>query len=68
MKAPKLVLTQKKYSGDSAVVSLRIPKSMLKDIDAAASASGRTRNELISTCLEFALNHLEIISDKDKNK
>lgn len=67
MKAPKLVLTQKKYSGESAVVSLRIPKDMIKDIDKAASAAGRTRNELINTCLEFALNHLEIISGNNKD-
>lgn len=67
MKDPKLVIVQKKYSGESAVVSLRIPKDMIKDIDNAASAAGRTRNELISTCLEFALNHLEIISEKNKD-
>ena len=39
---------------------MRIPKDMLKDIDAAAKAVGRTRNEIMQMSLEFALNHMEI--------
>ena len=48
------------------VVSMRIPKDMLSDIDKAAEVSGRTRNEIISMSLEFALNHMKITaSDKE---
>ena len=53
---------QKQYTGESAVVSMRIPKDMLKDLDEAAQISGRTRNELMTMCLEFSLNHMVITS------
>ena len=33
---------------------------MLKDIDTAAKAAGRTRNEILQMSLEFALNHMSI--------
>lgn len=61
----KLILTQKKYSGESTVISMRIFKNMLKDIDAVASKTGRTRNEVLSIALEFALKHLEVTEEKD---
>ena len=66
MEKPKLTIKPKKYGGESAVVSMRIPKSLLRDMDAAAEQTGRSRNELISTCLEFALNHLEILDGDGK--
>ena len=56
----KLIIPQKKYTGETSIVSMRIPKDMLKDIDAAAKAVGRTRNEIMQMSLEFALNHMEI--------
>lgn len=61
----KLILTQKKYSGESTVISMRIFKDMLKDIDSVAAKTGRTRNEVLSIALEFALKHLEITEEKD---
>ena len=56
----KLIIPQKKYKGETSIVSMRIPKDMLNDIDAAAKAVGRTRNEIMQMSLEFALNHMEI--------
>ena len=56
----KLIIPQKKYKGETSIVSMRIPKDMLKDIDAAAKAVGRTRNEIMQMSIEFALNHMEI--------
>ncbi len=60
MAESKFQVTPKKYTGESTVVSLRLPKDMLRDIDAAAAKVGRTRNEFMSMSLEFALDHLEI--------
>lgn len=59
---PELVLRipRKKYGGDTSVVSMRISKELLKDIDKVAELSGRNRNEILTMSLEFALNHLEI--------
>ena len=66
MDEPVFLIRQKKYVGETMVVSMRIPKDMLLDIDKAADVSGRTRNEIISMSLEFALNHMKITaSDKE---
>ena len=48
----------KKYTGESAVISMRLPR-MLQEIDAIAADTGRTRNEVLTLCMEFALNHLD---------
>ena len=61
---PKFQLTPRKYSATSTVVSVRIPRDMLKALDEAAKKAGRTRNELISLALEFALEHLDIPQSK----
>lgn len=67
MEKPILKIQQKKYMGESVVISMRLPKDMLKDIDEVAKASGRTRNEVLSIGLEFALNHTLVTAD-DKNE
>lgn len=56
----RFIIQPKKYTGETSIVSMRIPKDMLKDIDAAAKAAGRTRNEILQMSLEFALNHMSI--------
>lgn len=38
---------------------------MLQALDKAAEKTGRTRNELISLALEFALEHLDIRQPKE---
>lgn len=49
----------KKYTGESAVISMRLPRDMLLEIDTIAADTGRTRNEVLTLCMEFALNHLD---------
>ena len=61
MTDPKLEIIPKKYSGEATVISMRITKAMLADIDKIAAETGRTRNELMTLGLEFALKHIEII-------
>ena len=56
-----LRIEAKKYVEESVVISSRIPKDMLQDIDFVAKESGRTRNEIISMFLDFALKNTEII-------
>lgn len=60
MEEPVLKIKKRRYVGDSAVVTLRIPKDMVKDLDNIAESTGRTRNEIMSTCLEFAIEHMVI--------
>ena len=60
MGRPVFELWPKKYCGETSVISMRLPKDMLKDIDEIAEKTGRTRNEILSLSLEFALSHMEI--------
>ena len=60
MSEPTLHITPKKYSGETTIVSMRLAKELLKDIDAVAAVTGRNRNEILTMSLEFALNHMEI--------
>ena len=61
METPILRITPKKYSGETTIVSMRMSKEMLKDIDSVAALVGRTRNEIMAMSLEFALEHMEIV-------
>ena len=60
MEKPTLKITPKKYAGETTIVSMRMSKELLKDIDAVANVTGRNRNEILTMSLEFALNHMEI--------
>lgn len=60
MEKPKLQITPKKYSGESSVISMRLLKDMLRDIDAVAEETGRTRNEIMLLSMEFAMDNMEI--------
>ena len=57
---PKLKIAPKRYGGESMVISMRLSREMLQEIDGAARATGRTRNEIMSMALEFALDHMEV--------
>jgi predicted DNA-binding protein len=59
-KKPKLKISPKKYIGETSVISMRLPKDMIKDLDNTAEVTGRTRNEIMLMCLEYALKNMEI--------
>lgn len=60
MQDSKLVITPKRYTDETQVISVRMPKDMLRDVDAVAQKTGRTRNEIILMGIEFTLENLEI--------
>ena len=60
MDEPRLEIPVKKYTEESAVISMRLPRDMLAEIDKIAVGTGRTRNEVMLLCTEFALKHLDI--------
>lgn len=66
MPEPILRIPKKKYGGDTTIVSMRISRELLKDIDKVAGISGRTRNEILAMSLEFALGHTEILLREDE--
>ena len=55
----KLIIQPKKYREATAVVSARLPKDLIADLDSAASETGYNRNEIIALCLEYALENME---------
>ncbi len=57
-----LRITPKKYAGETTIVSMRLSKDLLKDIDFVASQTGYNRNEILTKSLEFALTHMEIVT------
>ena len=60
MERPILRISPKRYSGETTIVSMRLAKDLLRDIDAVANVTGRTRNEIMTMSLECALEHMEI--------
>lgn len=60
MAEKKLIIQPHRYGGESSVISIRLPKDMLAIIDRVAAETGRTRNEIVVTSMEYALDNLEI--------
>ena len=63
MEELKFLLSPKRYKEETQVFSIRIPKDMLRDVDAVAQKTGRTRNEIITKSIDFTLEHLEIVDE-----
>ena len=59
----KLEIKQKKYRGETTVISSRVPVDLVERLDFISRESGRTRNEIIQMCLEFAAENIEITQD-----
>ena len=59
----KLVISSKKFRGESSVVSVRLPNDMIEKLDTIAAQTGRTRNEIIQKCLAYSIENLEIMDD-----
>lgn len=66
MEKPILKIETKKYRGESSVISLRMPIELTKRIDDVAIKSGRTRNEIMMLCLEFALDNLVLTKSEEE--
>ncbi len=60
MSENKLVIQARKFGGETSVISVRMPKEMLAAIEQIATDTGRSRNEIIITSLEYALSNTEI--------
>jgi predicted transcriptional regulator len=67
MSEPVFRIPQKKYGGETTVVSMRLAKDLLKDLDQIAGLTGRNRNEILTMSLEFALNHMEIVMNDQED-
>ena len=56
---PKLVIKAQKYGSETVLLSIRLPKDMITELENVAKKTGRSRNEVINLCLDFALEHLD---------
>ena len=56
----KLIISTKKYSGESAVVSARLPLDLIQKIDDICDLTNRNKNEVIQLCIEFAVENIEL--------
>lgn len=56
----KIIISSKKYRGETSVVSVRLPEDLIGRIDEIASKTGRTRNEIILKCLVFSVDNIVI--------
>lgn len=65
----KLVIKPNKYGSKSSVVSARIPDEMLMQLEDLSVKTGKSRNELLVTMIEFALDNTEVEGvEKKKNE
>lgn len=60
MAEKKLVISRKKYTGETAVISARLPLDLIKKINDICDETGRSKNEIIQICLEFSIDNIEI--------
>ncbi len=60
MEEKKLVIHSQKYTSESKVISMRLPANMLVEVDRVAKETGRSRNEIMQICLEYALQNTVI--------
>lgn len=59
-----LKITTKKYQGNTSVVSVRLPNELISSLDEITKVTGRTRNDILQKCLEFAIDNMEIEENK----
>lgn len=64
MSDKKLIISSKKFRGDSSVVSVRLPNDMIEKLDTIAEQTGRTRNEIIQKCLAYSIENIEVTDNK----
>lgn len=55
-----LKIRERKYQGETDVVSARLPSELVKELNFIAKETGRSRNEIIELCLTFAVNRVKI--------
>ena len=55
-----LTIKERKFHGDTEVVSARLPSELVKELNFVAKETGRSRNEIIELCLTFAVNRIKI--------
>jgi predicted transcriptional regulator len=53
-----------KNDDDSTVISVRLKRTVDNQYQEIANKTNRSKNEILNTALEYALNYIEIISEE----
>ena len=56
---------KRKYDDGNRVISIRVREDVLAELDALATASNRSRNEIINLILEHGIKNIEIEEGQD---
>ena len=65
MAEKKLMITTKKYKGETSTITTRLPVELISRIDDIVQKTGRNRNDIVQKCIEFAVDNLEIINEEE---
>ncbi len=55
-----LKISERRFKGDTEVLSVRVPGDLVRELTFIAQETGRSRNEIIEKCLTFAVNRIKI--------
>lgn len=66
METEKLVITPKKYKGDTTIIGGRIPSELAEKIDVIAKETNRNRNEVLQILLAYAVEHAEVKKEEEQ--
>lgn len=68
MENKELIIKPKRPKGEDGykVFSIRVREDIVEKIDGIVNQTGHSRNELIGTFIEYALNHCVIDQEKQK--
>jgi len=59
----KLRIVPRRAIGKSSVVSVRLPDDITKKLDDISIKTGRSRNELLIQMIDYALLHIELVTE-----
>ena len=63
MSEKKLEIVTKKYRGETATVTARLSVELIERLDEIVEKTGRTRNEIIQRCVEYAVDNIRITEE-----
>lgn len=63
MAEKKLEISAKKYRGETSTVTTRLSVELIEKLDKISEQTGRTRNEIIQKCIEFAVDNIQITEE-----
>lgn len=55
-----LKIKERRYQGETEVISARLPSDLVKELSCIAKETGHSRNEIVEMCLSFAVSRIKI--------